>query len=115
MEFDLTKLPAIFSGKFIRVRDQFYCSSPGERIWHDELAKNDGIIEELEATKKTDPTDADAGTVIVDQPKKTIYFRGNSNSLDLPTLDDPEKTRLRTIEKAVNIFDSYNVDKRIQF
>ena len=69
--------------KFIRLNESIITDYP--EFTHLNIAKNNGILPDLEKIKKQNPNQADAGFYLV--RNEMIYILGNSETLGLPISD----------------------------
>jgi hypothetical protein len=84
--------------EFVRVKDTIAITNPGDvKVNHKTLAKNNGLLEEVERLIKENPDEADGGSGIFARlsEKFTITLKDRSHTLDIPTSNE---ARQRTIE-----------------
>ena len=92
-----------FRSKFLRVRSNFYMTPPNiTDISHIDLAKQDGIYEEIMKLKEEDPVQVDGGYVNVEYTVtvNNIDFTGTSNGFEIPAEGVVYATRVTTQREA---------------
>src|SRR5581483_7528132 len=95
-----------YAVKFIRTGSRLFVAKINEPIEHRDLARKDGILDQVEQLRLEKPLDVDAGliTVVQDYPRyggDKIIISGVSSSLAIPTADE---AGLDAREQTVIIF-----------
>lgn len=101
----------IYSSKFVRVGERIHVTEPGDTgTRHDDLAKKDGILEEIARLQRDDPTALDAGqfTIFTHPSGNEVTVHQDSSSLRLPMT---REARDNTIAEFAKQTPGYTVKK----
>ncbi len=99
----------MFVSKFIRVGDRIFTTEPDDRnTRHDDLAQEQGVLDQIAQLKGQESADIDAGQVMFTPPNKLI-FRLDSTHLNLPVKGLEDQARQGTVQTAKKLFPSFEV------
>ena len=85
MEFDKPQQEEKYMYKFVRVGEKIYVTEPMDVFTsHRDLAREDGVIIELERLKREEPSSVDGGMLYPNATTKEISAESSSFTLGVP-------------------------------